>query len=216
MKRDAYQVHAKFYDKVYEPAAKRLREAGARLCPPRKNQVVLDVGCGTGTQLLLYRMEGCRLCGIDSSPAMLERAKAKLGDSAELLIMNASHMDFADGSFDLVTVVLTLHEMPATVRTDVVRECRRVTRPGGHVMLIDYHSGPYPFPWGWLWKIMVTLSEISAGGRHFANYRDFLRRHGLQTICEEQGVTVERKYVVDSGVAAIYLILTVPERYHRT
>lgn len=29
MKRDAYQVHAKFYDMVYEPAAKRLREAGA-------------------------------------------------------------------------------------------------------------------------------------------------------------------------------------------
>ncbi len=206
MKRDAYQMHAKFYDRVYEPAAKRLREAGARLCPPRKNLAVLDVGCGTGTQLLLYRMEGCRLSGIDSSPAMLERARAKLGNSAELLLMDASHMSFADASFDLVTVVLTLHEMPAPMRTDVVRECRRVTKPGGHVMLIDYHWGPYPFLRGWLWKIMVTLSEISAGRRHFANYCDFLKRHGLQSISEKQGVRVKRKYVVDSGVAAIYLI----------
>ena len=206
MKHDAYHVHAKFYDRLYEPAAKRLREAGARLYPPRKNLAVLDVGCGTGTQLLLYRTEGCRLCGIDSSPAMLERAKAKLGGSAELLIMDASHMSFADGTFDLVTVVLTLHEMPAPLRTDVVHECLRVTKPGGHVMLIDYHSGPYPFLRGWLWKIMVTLSEISAGGRHFANYRDFLKRNGLQSICEEQGVSVKRKYVVDSGVAAIYLL----------
>lgn len=123
MKRDAYQLHAKFYDMVYEPAAKRLREAGAKLCRPRENLAILDVGCGTGTQLLLYRMEGCRLFGIDSSPAMLERAKAKLGDLAELLLMDASHMSFADGSFDLVTVVLTLHEMAAPVWTDVVREC---------------------------------------------------------------------------------------------
>lgn len=73
-------------------------------------------------------------------------------------------------------------------------------------MLIDYHSGPYPFLRGWLWKVMVTLSEISAGGRHFANYRDFLKRHGLQSICEEQRATVTRKYVTDSGVAAIYLL----------
>jgi len=206
MKHDAYQVHAKFYDKVYEPAAKRLREAGAKICRPRKNLAVLDVGCGTGTQLLLYRMEGCRLCGIDSSPAMLERAKAKLGDSAELLQMNASHMSFADRTFDLVTAILTLHEMPAPMRTDVVRVCLRVTKPRGHVMLIDYHFGPYPFLRGWLWKIMVTFSEISAGGRHFANYRDFLKRKGLQSICEELKVTVIRKYVVDSGVAAIYLL----------
>ncbi len=204
MKRDAYRLHAKFYDRLYEPAAKRLREAGARLCPPRKNLAVLDVGCGTGTQLLRYRMEGCRLCGIDSSPAMLERAKAKLGDSAELLLMDASHMSFADGSFDLVSVILILHEMPAPMRTAVVRECRRVTK--GHVMLVDYHGGPYPFPQGWLWKIMVTLSEISAGRQHYANYRDFLKRDGLQSICEEQGITVKRKYVVDSGVAAIYLL----------
>jgi len=206
MRRDVYQLHAKFYDKVYEPAAKRLREVGAKLCRPRKNLAVLDVGCGTGTQLLLYRMEGCRLCGIDSSPAMLERAKVKLGDSGELLQMDASHMSFADRSFDLVTVILTLHEMQAPMRTDVVRECLRVTKPEGHVMLIDYHFGPYPFLRGWLWKIMVTFLEISAGGRHFANYRDFLKRRGLQSICEELKVTVRKKYVVDSGVAAIYLL----------
>ncbi len=207
MERDSYQIHAKFYDKLYEPAAKRLRVAGAKLYPPRENLAVLDVGCGTGTQLLLYRMKGCRLCGIDSSPAMLERAKAKLGDSAELQIMDASRMSFADGSFDLVTVVLTLHEMPTAMRTEVVRECRRVTKPEGHVMLIDYHDGPYPFLRGWLWKIMVTFSEISAGARHFANYCDFLKRRGLQSICEEQGATVKRRYVTDSGVAAIYLLL---------
>jgi ubiquinone/menaquinone biosynthesis C-methylase UbiE len=206
VERDSYRVHAKFYDKVYEPAANRLRAAGAKLCPPRKNLAVLDVACGTGTQLRRYRMEGCKLCGIDSSPAMLERAKAKLGDSAELLLMDASHMTFADGTFDLVTIVLTLHEMPPALRTKVVRECRRVTKPGGHLMLIDYHNGPYPFLRGWLWKIMVTLSEISAGRRHFANYRDFLKRRGLQSICEEQGVAATRKYVVDSGVAAIYVL----------
>ncbi len=73
-------------------------------------------------------------------------------------------------------------------------------------MLIDYHFGPYPFLYGWLWKLVVTFSEISAGRRHFANYRDFLKRHGLQSICEERGITIKRKYVADSGAAAIYLL----------
>jgi ubiquinone/menaquinone biosynthesis C-methylase UbiE len=136
----------------------------------------------------------------------LERAKAKLGGSAELRNMDASFMCFEDDSFDLVTVVLTLHEMPAAMRTDVVRECRRVVKPGGNVMLIDYYTGPYPFLQGWLWKIMITLSEISAGRRHFRNYRGFLKRGGLQSICDALGTTIKRKYVTDSGVAAIYLL----------
>jgi ubiquinone/menaquinone biosynthesis C-methylase UbiE len=68
---DAHKSHAANYDKLCEPTAAKLREIGLRLFPPRDNLSILDVGCGTGTQLALYRRAGCSLHGIDTSEAML-------------------------------------------------------------------------------------------------------------------------------------------------
>jgi 2-polyprenyl-3-methyl-5-hydroxy-6-metoxy-1,4-benzoquinol methylase len=47
---------------------------GLKMFPPREGMQVLDVGCGTGLQLAGYRQAGCRVTGIDASPAMLQVA----------------------------------------------------------------------------------------------------------------------------------------------
>jgi ubiquinone/menaquinone biosynthesis C-methylase UbiE len=137
---------------------------------------------------------------------MLAIAKAKLDQTAELRLEDAARMTFGDGTFDLVTVVLTLHEMASALRSAVLRECRRVAREDGRIMLMDYHDGPYPFPSGWAWKSVVTSGEISAGRAHYANYRDFIRRGALQGLVEEQRFTVETRLVGPSGTAAVYLL----------
>jgi ubiquinone/menaquinone biosynthesis C-methylase UbiE len=206
MKQDSYKFHAKIYDKVYEPAAKRVREMGLKIFPPQENLSILDVGCGTGTQLALYRRPGCELFGIDLSPAMLAIARQRLGDTADLRLEDASKMTFASGTFDLVTMVLALHEMPTPLRSAVLQECRRVVKPNGHIMLMDYHSGPHPFPKGWVWKLLVTLMEISAGWTHYVNYRDFIARQGLKTLVSGQHFTLEKQFISDSGVVTIYLL----------
>ncbi len=46
-----------------------------KVYPPKEGMLVLDVGCGTGTNLSLYHEAGCSVFGIDSSPAMLAEAK---------------------------------------------------------------------------------------------------------------------------------------------
>ncbi|HUI29026.1 MAG TPA: methyltransferase domain-containing protein [Candidatus Acidoferrales bacterium] len=206
MKQDPYRFHAKIYDRFYEPAAKRLREVGLKAFPPRENLSILDVGCGTGTQLALYQRGGCKLFGIDLSPAMLAIARQRLGETADLRLEDASQMTFDSRTFDLVTMVLTLHEMPARLRSAVLQECKRVVKTDGRIMLMDYHFGPHPFPMGWVWKILVTLMEISAGREHYANYRDFITRQGLKTLVLEQHYTLEKRFIFDSGVAAIYLL----------
>src|SRR5271157_454918 len=111
MTQDAYRFYAEIYDKAYEPAEKKLRKIGLEVFPPQENLSILDVGCGTGTQLALYKKSGCKLTGIDQSPAMLAAAHQKLGEAAELRLEDATHMTFASQTFDLVTVVLVLHEM---------------------------------------------------------------------------------------------------------
>ena len=206
MEHDAYRRYASIYDRLYEPVARRLREAGLRLLSPRKNISILDVCCGTGTQLALYKIDGCRLVGIDLSPSMLDVARQKLGQDAELRQEDATHMSFPGGSFDLVTMVLSLHEMPSNLRPAVLRECMRVVASGGSIMLMDFHNGPYPFPRGWLWKSLLTIMEISMGRAHFANYRDFLAHGALEGLIAEQGFAIQKRFVFESGVAAVYVV----------
>ena len=206
MKQDAYRFYARFYDTVYEPAAKRLRAMGLKIYPPQENLAILDVGCGTGTHLELYKKAGCKLCGVDLSSAMLAIAQQKLGDAADLRLEDASKMTFDSKTFDLVTIVLALHEMPASLRCAILEECRRVVKTEGRIMLMDYHYGPHPFPLGWVWKAMFVLMEISAGRQHFSNYRDFISRKGLQGLVSDLHLTVDKRFIAESGVVSIYLL----------
>jgi len=149
---DPYRRTARFYDALVEPPNVILRRIGLEMCPPREGMKVLEVGCGTGINLRLYENAGCDVFGVDLSPAMLEMARQKLGERADLRLADAAEMPYADDSFDLVTAFLTLHEMPAATRTAVMAEMVRVVNRDGRLLLIDYRSGPIRFPKGWLFK----------------------------------------------------------------
>jgi ubiquinone/menaquinone biosynthesis C-methylase UbiE len=206
MKNDPYEKIAARYDRLTGSPPVRFRRRGAEIFPPRENLKILDVGCGTGEMLATYAKPGCEMVGIDVSPSMLEVARQKLGSSAKLLLEDATHMSFPDAYFDLVTCMLALHEMPADARPRVLAECRRVTKPGEHILLIDFHYGPYTFPQGRLFKMFIAFAERNAGKEHFAHYREFLAHRGLDSLVEKSGMAVEHRFVFGPGVAAIYLL----------
>ena len=83
---------------------------------------------------------------MDLSPSMVDLARKKLGDRADLRLGDAAEMPFADNSFDLVLSFLTLHEMPPAVRTPVMKEIVRVAgtdgRATGLVTLRDLAAVP--------------------------------------------------------------------------
>jgi ubiquinone/menaquinone biosynthesis C-methylase UbiE len=99
---------------------------------------VLDVACGTGRFLgtLAATLPGARLYGVDLSPAYVARARARRPDVA-LLVENAESLPFAGGTFDAVTCVFLLHELPRDVRRRVLGEILRVLRPGGVLSVCD-------------------------------------------------------------------------------
>jgi ubiquinone/menaquinone biosynthesis C-methylase UbiE len=206
MQNDPYAKFAARYDRLTGSFPVRFRMGGVAIFPPRENLKILDVGCGTGEMLVTYAKPGCELVGLDRSPSMLDVARQKLGASARLLLEDATHMSFANGTFDLVTCMLALHEMQAEDRLLVLRECRRVTKPGGHILLIDFHCGPYSFPQGWLYKLLMVFAEMRAGKVHFAHYREFMAHRGLDGLLEGSGITVERRLVFSSGIVAIFLL----------
>ncbi len=110
---------------------------------------VLDVACGTGQFLgQLHRaVPGARLVGVDLSAPYLSRARARLAAIPDvgLLVENAEALPFADGTFDAVSCIFLLHELPRDVRRRVVGELRRVLVPGGTLVVCDsaqLHDSP--------------------------------------------------------------------------
>ena len=103
---------------------------------------LLDVGCGTGTfdGMLAASPLKARVMGLDYTPAMCkvasEKAQAVGGaDRLRFAAADSEHLPFAAGSFDAVTCSNSFHHYPH--QDKVVREMRRVLRPGGRLMLID-------------------------------------------------------------------------------
>ena len=205
MNSDPYRKSAEKYDTLVEPFITALRQIGMKVYPPREGMLVLDVGCGTGTNLCLYHEAGCRVFGIDSSPAMLEEAKKKLGNQAELLLGSASEIHYPDGFFDLVTGMLTFHEMPRQIRSQAMNEMVRVLKQYGRILLIDYHPGSIHFPKGWVHKAVIYFFEIAAGREHFKNFRDFLANKGIPGLIASHKLSMEKSKIVSGGNLGVYL-----------
>ncbi|WP_189361295.1 class I SAM-dependent methyltransferase [Thermogemmatispora tikiterensis] len=107
-------------------------------------QTILDIACGPGGWALAvaYAYPQVTVIGIDSCPAVVEYAQAQawsrgLGN-VEFVVMDALQpLDFPDDAFDLVNARFLMGMMPASAWVPLLRECRRVTRPGGSIRLTE-------------------------------------------------------------------------------
>jgi ubiquinone/menaquinone biosynthesis C-methylase UbiE len=202
---DPYHFLGKIYDR-FEPSLSRWRKIALSFSQLVPGMSVLDVGCGTGSLLKLYQAAGCQITGIDASPTMLAAARRKLDSPADLRLGNATSMPFADGSFDLVTATFALHEMPPATRAAVMREIIRVVKSSGKILVIEFKSGPYPYPTGWIANTSSTFVEWLAGREHYINFRQFIRQNGMAPLIEENHLTLVKSWWPEEGTTAIYLL----------
>lgn len=203
---DPYQRLARYYDRFVEPVNRTLRQIALKMYPPQPGTHVLEVGCGTGTNLWLYQQAGAKVSGIDLSPAMLDQARAKLGKQTDLRLADASQMPFDEAGFDVVMAMLTLHEMHESIRTPVLKEMVRVLKKDGRLLLIDFHPGPLQFPKGWFYKGVILFFEKAAGREHFKNYRHFIAHKGLAPLINDNGLYIEKQKIIAGGNMALCLV----------
>jgi len=101
----------------------------------------LDVGCGTGRLLAFLHdaWPGLRLSGIDLSVPYLAEARRLIGRTARVKLIEgaAEKLPFEDASIDFIVSSFLLHELPQTVRDEVLREMARVLKCDGLVVLVD-------------------------------------------------------------------------------
>lgn len=109
---------------------------------------VLEIGCGTGTDLLQFARGGARVTGLDLTPRSIEIARSRFavyGCAGEFAIGDAENLAFPDESFDLVYSFGVLHHSPDTKRA--INEARRVLKRGGRAIVMLYHRASLYY-WG--------------------------------------------------------------------
>jgi phosphatidylethanolamine/phosphatidyl-N-methylethanolamine N-methyltransferase len=143
----AYELYAPVYDFIFDWVFAPGRSAAVQHLSLKPNDMVLEVGIGTGLNLPLYPAS-CRLTGIDLSSEMLdkavERAQKLAMPDVTLKVMDATSMDFAENEFDKALATYTISAVPDPV--SVLREMRRVVKPGGEIVILNHFRSERRFP----------------------------------------------------------------------
>jgi demethylmenaquinone methyltransferase/2-methoxy-6-polyprenyl-1,4-benzoquinol methylase len=130
---------------------------------------ILDVCIGTGTTSVMLAGKNPRnlITGIDISAGMMRRAEKKIhrmkAENIRLLAMDAQKMSFADNEFDIATISLALHEMPRKTMHAVLQEIRRVLKPGGTLLIIEWQKPSAGFGRKVNFKILEFLEPAGFG-----------------------------------------------------
>jgi len=135
----AYELLAPVYDFIFDWIFAPGRTAAIEQLSLQRGDSVLEVGIGTGLNLPLYPA-ACRLTGIDLSQEMLDKAVERVQTLAMpniiLKVMDATSMSFGDNEFDKVVATYTISAVPDPVA--VLREMRRVVKPGGILVILNH------------------------------------------------------------------------------
>jgi SAM-dependent methyltransferase len=147
---EGYESWAPRYDAdgnaMVEREGPRVRALLDAILGDGPSRTVLDAACGTGRHAVHLAAGGHRVIGVDSSPAMLAIARAKLPD-AELHQADLHEMPVPDDHVDLIVCGLALAHVPDLA--PVFAEFARVLRPGGHLVVSDargYVHGGQGYP----------------------------------------------------------------------
>lgn len=169
---------------------------------------VLDLATGTADLAIgaARRFPSAHVTGIDLTPAMLERGWKKveaagLTDRVDLAEGNALALDFADGTFDVVTCAFGFRNFPD--REAALRECSRVLKSGGTLLVLELFRMESKL-WAWTTSAWLRLvSPLLAGGTK-ADYA-YLRKSIEHTTTADEFAAAAGKYGFTAERKAFFL-----------
>jgi phosphatidylethanolamine/phosphatidyl-N-methylethanolamine N-methyltransferase len=159
--RDAYRRWASVYDASFGIVSSFARRGMIREINAMPGARVLEVGVGTGLALPFYA--GKRVTGIDLSADMLVRARERVAAGGlrhveALLEMDAEAMSFADASFDIAVAMFVASVVPDPRR--LLREMRRVVRPGGQILFVNHFAAERGPRWWVEWALAPASRRL--------------------------------------------------------
>jgi phosphatidylethanolamine/phosphatidyl-N-methylethanolamine N-methyltransferase len=180
-----YEKLASVYDYTFGPTLHAGRLQALQRMAIASDDRILEVGVGTGINLTLYPRD-CSVTGIDLSDPMLEKAYEKIAKNGlrnvRLLQMDASALNFADDSFDIVYAPYLVSVVPDPIQ--VAREMRRVCRPGGRIIILNHFRSPNRLlSWG---ERLISPFTVHVGFKSDLDLPAFLAQAGLRPVSIEK------------------------------
>jgi phosphatidylethanolamine/phosphatidyl-N-methylethanolamine N-methyltransferase len=180
-----YHKIAKVYDVFFGPVLHPGRLLALERMRVASGDRVLEVGVGTGINASLYPRD-CLVTGIDFSPSMLQKARVRVSrkglSHVSLMEMDAAELKFPDESFDIVYAPYLVNCVsdPLTV----VREMRRVCKPGGKIVILNHFRSANPV----LSRLDRALSPLTVhiGFKSDLDLPGFLAQTGLRPVSIEK------------------------------
>ena len=182
---------ARLYDLLFARKPSAEHKLALKAAAPQPGDKALDVGCGPGTLAILMSQEigsEGEVVGIDASMQMIEvaRKKAKKQNVATRFEPAAIEaLPFADDSFDLAASTYMLHHLPEDVQAKGLAEVRRVLKPGGRFVIVDFSSDSHSF-----FSHLLSIIGLAHGNSSFPVLEAKLRTAGFTTI---EQIPVKRK-----------------------
>jgi phosphatidylethanolamine/phosphatidyl-N-methylethanolamine N-methyltransferase len=144
--RKIYDLQSSFYDRTFARlVVKRVEKAIREHMSIGPNDVVLDMGIGTGASL--DHFPGCgRIVGIDLSEGMLDQCVKKIHNkgitNVTLFRGNALELPFADSAFDHIFISHVISVVSDPVK--LLREAQRVAKPGARIVIVNHFRSANP------------------------------------------------------------------------
>ncbi len=164
----------------------RARKEGIRLAQIRDGESILDVATGTGLILadaVRQNPTGFN-AGIDISPGMLQKARAKLaGARVELKAGSAFDIPYPDACFDLLFNGYMFDLMPFETMPKILAEFKRALKPQGRLVLINMTVGERPGAQIYQW--IYNLSPALMGGCRGVRLAEPLEAAGFRVVTRE-------------------------------
>jgi ubiquinone/menaquinone biosynthesis C-methylase UbiE len=162
---------AGWWDRVMVPkligtccAQPQIMKARSRIVP-QADGAVLELGCGGGINMEFY--DPARItsfAGLDPSPALLETSRAAAqakGMTADIRGGYGEAMPFDDTQFDTILVTFTLCSVDS--QAQVLKEMRRVLKPGGKALFLEHGAAPDASVQKWQGRIEPLWKRIGGG-----------------------------------------------------
>ena len=140
-----YDLMEWFFDTfLFRGKLRELRQRTADLAHIQPGEMVLDVGCGTGTLAMEVEphvnAKG-HVFGIDPGAQQIARARSKAAKrnlSIEFQIGVIEQLDFPDQTFDVVVSTIMMHHLSDSLKRQGLSEIARVLKPGGRLVIADF------------------------------------------------------------------------------
>jgi len=166
------QYSESYSELLHDPIRDRFAPGGIEFFHTRKRDVILshfasqgkdtrsmahlDLGCGKGELVLLLQKHFSSVAGCDPSSGMLKAAGLESKGIETRVQEDPGQIPFNGQTFDFVTAVCVFHHVPPAARLNLLKEMRRVMKPGGTLSIIEHN------PYNPVTKLIVSRTPVDA------------------------------------------------------